>query len=73
MFLFYRGQSLAGLCWMKTLALNGLFTSYANKLFRKTNTSYPLIRTLTCGFQGVRNVSFLENFANILNKLSQTS
>ena len=36
------------------------------KHFRKTNISYPLIRTCTC--QEVRNISFLENFANALNE-----
>ena len=28
------------------------------KIFRKTNISYPLIRTRTCAYQGIRNVSF---------------
>ena len=35
----------------------------ACQIFRKTNISYPLIRTRTCAYQGVRNVSFLENLA----------
>ena len=35
----------------------------ARQIFRKTNISYPLIRTRTCAYQGVRNVSFLENLA----------
>ena len=34
----------------------------AAKSFRKTNISYPLIRTRTCAYQEVRNVSFSENF-----------
>ena len=29
--------------------------------FLKTNISYPLIRTPTTAYQGVRNVHFLEN------------
>ena len=29
-------------------------------IFRKTNISYPLIRTPTCPYQGVRNVGFSE-------------
>ena len=33
----------------------------ARQIFRKTNISYPLIRTCTCVYQGVRNISFLEN------------
>ena len=35
----------------------------ACQIFRKTNISYPLIRTRTCGYQGVRNVCFSENLA----------
>ena len=30
----------------------------ARRIFRKTNISYPLIRTRTCAYQGVRNVRF---------------
>ena len=33
----------------------------AHQIFRKTNISYPLIRTRTCAYQGVRNVRFSEN------------
>ena len=36
----------------------GLFILYLRKIFRKTNISYPLVRTRTCAYQGVRNVSF---------------
>ena len=32
------------------------------------NISCPLIQTFTCVYQGVRNVSFLESFANVLNE-----
>ena len=28
------------------------------RIFRKTNISYPLIRTRTCAYQRIRNVSF---------------
>ena len=31
------------------------------QIFRKTNISYPQIRTRTCAYQGVRNVRFSEN------------
>ena len=31
------------------------------------NIANPLIRTLTCAYQGVRNVSFPENFAYVLD------
>ena len=37
------------------------------KIFRKTNISYPLTRTRTCAYQVVKNVSFSENFVNIIN------
>ena len=32
-----------------------------HQTFQKTNISYPLIRTGTCVYQGVRNVRFSEN------------
>ena len=38
------------------------------KSFRKTNISYPLIRTRTCTYQRVRNVSFSENVLDALNE-----
>ena len=44
----------------------GPFIKYVRKIFRKTIISNPLIRTRTCAYQGVRNVSS-ENFAYILN------
>ena len=45
----------------------GSSIKYVHKIFRKTNISNPLIRTRTCAYQGVRNVSFSENFACVLN------
>ena len=39
-----------------------------SKQFRKTNISYPLIQIRKCAYQGVRNVSFSENFAYTLNE-----
>ena len=35
----------------------------ARQIFWKTNISYPLKSTDTCGYQGVRNVRFSENLA----------
>ena len=35
----------------------------ARQIFRKTIISYPLIRTRTCTYQGVRNICFSENLA----------
>ena len=40
---------------------------FVRKIFRKTNISNPLICTRSCAYQGVRNVSFSENFAYVLN------
>ena len=40
------------------------------KIFKKTNISYHLIRTLTCAYQRVGNVSFSEYFAYALNEWS---
>ena len=34
----------------------------------KTNISYPLIRGHACAYQGVRNVSFSEDSADVLNE-----
>ena len=48
------------------------FSTYA-KFSEKTNISCRLIRTRTCAYQGVRNVSFSENFAFVLNKWSLMS
>ena len=33
----------------------------AGQIFRKTNISYPLIRTRTCVYQWVKTVRFSEN------------
>ena len=35
----------------------------ARQIFRKTDISYPLIRTRTYAYQGVRNIPFSENLA----------
>ena len=45
------------------------FNKYA-KIFEKTSISYSLIRTCKCEYQGVRNVSFSEIFAYVLNEWS---
>ena len=40
----------------------------AHKILRKTNISYrALIHTPTCPYHGVRNFSFSETFAYVLN------
>ena len=38
----------------------------ACQIFRKTNISYPLIRTRMCAYQGGRNVRFSENLASFV-------
>ena len=40
-----------------------VFQEKARQIFRKTNLSYPLIRTRTYVYQGVSNVRFSENLA----------
>ena len=47
---------------LKTRQGKGSSIKYVRKIFWKSNISYPQIRT-----QRVRNVSFLENFAYVLN------
>ena len=42
-------------------------------MFRETSISNPLIRKRMCAYQGVKNVSFLENFAYILTEWSLTA
>ena len=39
-----------------------LYTLKISENLRKTNIFYPLIRTRTCAYHGVRNVSFSEVF-----------
>ena len=40
------------------------------KIFRKTNIFYPPTRIRMCTYQGLRNVSFSENFECVVNRLS---
>ena len=55
---------------MKGLGINyGSSIKFVREIFRKTNISNPLILTSTCAYQGVRKVSFSENFAYVLNGL----
>ena len=44
-----------------------LFRALQNVDIQKNNISYPLIRTPTCAYQGVRNVRFSGNFTHVLN------
>ena len=49
------------------ISLKGSSIKYLLKIFRKTNISNPLTRTRTHAYHGIRNVSFSENFAYVLN------
>ena len=46
----------------------GSSNKYIDKIFPKTDISYPLISTRTCAYQGVRIVSYTEHFACVLNE-----
>ena len=48
----------------------GVIHLVVRKTFWKFNISYPLIYTRTCAYQGVRNISFSENFACVINERS---
>ena len=45
----------------------GLFIYHVLKIFRKTNISYLLILRHTFEYQGLRQISFSENFLYVLN------
>ena len=40
----------------------------STKVFQKASISFPLKRTRTCAYEGVRNDSSYENFTNLLNE-----
>ena len=44
-----------------------------HKILGKTNTSYPLIGTHTCAYQGATNVSFSKNFVYIRKQTNYLS
>ena len=54
---------------LQILKINQSIIHYVRKIIRKTNISYPLIRTFSCAYRGV-NVSFSQNFASIINEWS---
>ena len=51
-----------------TQLVKGSFIQYVRTILRNTNIFYSLINTSTCAYQKVRDVSFSENFANLLNE-----
>ena len=44
----------------------GAFIYCVRKIYRKTNIFYPQIRTRTCAYHVIRNVSFSENVTNVM-------
>ena len=74
--LFKNSSFSKNFCYMETssvkiLIYKGSSTKYVGKIIRKTNISYPLIRTRMCAYQGVRNVSFSEIFVYVLTLPAQ--
>ena len=53
-----RTTSMDNLLVIRQISKRALQGSKAHQFFRKTNISYPLIRTHACAYQGVRNVFF---------------
>ena len=47
-----------GISFSVFLKIKGLFSYFVCKIFQKTYLSYPIIRTSTYAYQGVRNNSF---------------
>ena len=80
-FIFWQKSSLEILCRvlntlikyenvqnvLLTCSAHGTIYLLLTQSFQKTNISYPQIRNRTCEDQGVRYVSFSENFASLLN------
>ena len=62
-----KGNSMVIMICVVKFVRNHSFSTYT-KFLRKTNISYPLIRTRTCAYQGVKNVSFSGNLAYVLNE-----
>ena len=53
---YFVGNKAKGRIWKRVFQENK-----ARQILRKTNISYPQIRTRTCAYQGVRNVRYSEN------------
>ena len=69
-FAIHSGVKPGDLCINQLISIThamGLSIKYVRKIFWKTNISNSVIRTRTCAYQGVRNVSFPENFVYVLN------
>ena len=59
----FRGPKLVGNKAKRRISKRVFQESKARQNSRKTNISYPLIRTRTCAYQGVRNFYFSEILA----------
>ena len=58
-----------GMKWLtSSFFVRDLELSRYTKIFRKIKISNPMIYTLKSAYQGVRNVSFPENFAYVLTE-----
>ena len=61
-------KSIKNSCHHGGCSLLGSFIYYVRKISRKTKFFYRLVRTRSCAYQGVRNFSFSENFAYVINE-----
>ena len=54
-------------CEDKAYWLNRVWDHPLIKIFRKCKSSYYMIRIRACAYQGVRNLTFTEDFGYVLN------
>ena len=64
---YVRSRDLQQWLTVKSFYLLEIIHLVRTQIFQKTYIFYFLIRTRTCVYQGVRNVSFLKNFAYVVN------
>ena len=62
-----QGQQLSVIREKGGISERVLQENKAREIFRKTNISYPLVRTRARTHQGVRNARFLENLASFFS------
>ena len=54
---------------LRFLYVKKILKKFGSFILRKIKISYPLVRTSTCAYQGVRNVSFSEHLRIARTKL----
>ena len=54
-------------CEDKAYWLNRVWDHPLIKIFRKCKSSYHMMRIRACAYQGVRNLTFTEDFGYVLN------